>query len=81
MCGVGGGAHVFHWMCAHKTMYTVNPPLQEDPDIIEGDEEEMAITNRGPTGEELLRERYSITARPASSTSSAQSARLFTVRL
>ena len=58
-------------------MYVVViPKSQEDPDIIEGDEEEMAITNRGPTGEELLRERYSITAQPASSTSSTQSTRL-----
>ncbi len=56
--------------------------MQEDPDIIEGDEEEVGLTSSGPTGEELLRQHYLLRAMSTTQvavetkrTPSAQSAR------
>ena len=56
--------------------------MQEDPDIIEGDEEEVGLTSSGPTGEELLRQQYLLRAMSTTQvavetkrTPSAQSAR------
>lgn len=48
--------------------------LQEDPDIIEGDEEEVGITGIGITGEELLRQRYSMGALTSSQNTNRSSA-------
>ncbi len=36
--------------------------VQEDPDIIEGDEEEVGLASSGPIGEELLRQQYLLRA-------------------
>ena len=44
--------------------YHMTSPLQEDPDVIEGDEEEVVMETTELTGEELLTRDYLSTVSP-----------------